>query len=102
MHFVVVVVVVVAVVVVVCCCNQNYKDNDQCGGSHWRAAGNKPKRKGNLDETGLEIAGCRHGLAQWAVNMFQGELYGYAHFLQVKRMIPRKVCFAYMRCSVYI
>lgn len=38
------------------------------------------EKKKNLDETGLEIAGCRHGLAQWAVNMFQGEIYGYANY----------------------
>jgi hypothetical protein len=41
-----------------------------------------------LDETGLEIAGCRHGLAQWAVNMFRGEIYGYANYIRVFKMIP--------------
>ena len=51
------------------------------------------KKKARQDETGLEIAGCRHGLAQWAVNMYYGELYGYAHFLQQKRMIPSSVTF---------
>lgn len=35
--------------------------------------------------------GCRHGLAQWAVNMFQGELYGYANFIHQKKMIPASV-----------
>lgn len=35
--------------------------------------------------------GCRHGLAQWAVNMFQGELYGYANFIHQKKMIPAGV-----------
>ena len=35
--------------------------------------------------------GCRHSLAQWAVNMFQGELYGYANFIHQKKMIPASV-----------
>ena len=28
-----------------------------------------------LDETGLEVPGCRHGLALRALNMFRGEMY---------------------------
>lgn len=28
-----------------------------------------------LDETGLEVGGCRHAIAQKAVNMFCGEMY---------------------------
>lgn len=40
-----------------------------CRESHWRAASNKGRKTAKLDETGLEIAGYRHGLAQWAVNM---------------------------------
>lgn len=50
------------------------EDNNSCGEIHWKAAGNKLKERANADETGLEIAGCRHGLAQWAVNMYQGEI----------------------------
>ena len=38
-----------------------------CGESVWRAAANSMKKKKNPDETGLEIAGCRHGTAQDAV-----------------------------------
>ena len=38
------------------------KDN-VCGSSEWRAANNKPLKRAKLDETGLEIAGCRHGFA---------------------------------------
>ena len=64
-----------------------------CGESHWRAASNKGRKTAKLDETGLEIAGCQHGLAQWAVNMYQGELYCYAHYIQVKKMIPARVAF---------
>ena len=71
--------------------NQNFADDGKCGETNWRAAGNKSKRKTHLDETGLEIAGCRHGLAQWAVNMFRGEIYGYANFIRVHKMIPNSV-----------
>lgn len=73
-----------------------------CGESHWRAASNKGRKTAKLDETGLEIAGCRHGLAQWAVNMYQGELYGYAHYIQVKKMIPAGVAFFLGRCCMQI
>lgn len=65
-----------------------------CGESHWRAASNKGRKTAKLDETGLEIAGCRHGLAQWAVNMYQGELYGYANYIHVKKMIPAGVTYS--------
>lgn len=68
------------------------RDN-RCGESHWRAANNSGKKGHRQDETGLEIAGCRHGLAMWAVNMFQGELYGYAHYIQEKHMSCAKVKF---------
>ena len=39
------------------------------------------------------VIGCRHGLAQWAVNMFQGELFGYANYIHLKKMIPAGVNF---------
>ena len=29
----------------------------------------------------IEIAGCRHGMAQHAVNMTREHVYGYAHYL---------------------
>ena len=64
-----------------------------CGETNWRAAGNILRKKKNVAETGLEIAGCRHALAQKAVNMFQGEVYGYAHFLQCNYFIPKNVEF---------
>ncbi|XP_067055175.1 uncharacterized protein [Acropora muricata] len=65
--------------------------DNRCGDSHWRAANNSGRKSAKLDETGLEIAGCRHGLAQWAVNMFQGELFGYANYIHLKKMIPSGV-----------
>lgn len=66
-------------------------DDRMCGESHWKAAKNAPRRRAKVDETRLEIAGCRHGLAQWAVNMYQGEIYGYALYLQSKKMLPAGV-----------
>ena len=71
------------------------KDNHQklCGDSTWHAAGNSIQRKRNLSETGLEIAGCRHALAQHAVNMMYGEVYGYAHYMQLNYFIPNNVKF---------
>ena len=59
-----------------------------CGDTSWRAARTNElqgKRK-NLDETGLEILGCRHSIAQAAVNMFKGEIYNYAYYLQKKNL----------------
>lgn len=50
-------------------------------------------RKKNLSETGLETAGCRHAIAQKAVNMMYGEINGYAHYLQTAFFIPKKVQF---------
>lgn len=71
------------------------KDNQQklCGDSTWHAAGNSIQRKRNLSETGLEIAGCRHAVAQHAVNMMYGEVYGYAHYMQLNYFIPKNVKF---------
>jgi len=57
-------------------------DDSKCGDTTWRVAGNLMKKTKNLYETGLEILGCRHGLAQASINMFYGEVYGYAHYLQ--------------------
>ena len=68
-------------------------DNNKCGDTRWRAAGNTLRKKKNLSETGLEIAGCRHSLAQKAVNMMFGKIYGYAHYLQTTYFIPRNVQF---------
>lgn len=67
--------------------------DSSCGDTTWTAAGNSLKKKKNLDETGLEILGCRHSLAQAAVNMFYGEIYGYAHYLQKEYLLSRSVDF---------
>ena len=43
-----------------------------CGTTRWKAAKASSKTMANLDETGLEVAGCHHGIVQKAVNMFRG------------------------------
>lgn len=37
------------------------------------------------------LTDCRHGLTQWAVNLFQGELFGYTNYIHLK--IPAGVNF---------
>ena len=39
-----------------------------------------------LDETGLELATCRHVLAKKAINMFRGEVFGYPYFFNKESM----------------
>ena len=46
-----------------------------CGTSRWKAAKATSKTMKGLDETGVVVAGCRHIIAQKAVNMFRGEMY---------------------------
>lgn len=66
---------------------------NKCGESTWKAARNKNVKSSKLDETGLDIAGCRHSLAQFAVNMFRGELYGYAHYILAKKFAEKPLEF---------
>nr|XP_045587441.1 uncharacterized protein LOC123749395 [Procambarus clarkii] len=57
-----------------------------CGVSTLKAAKNKPVSFRSLDETGISMASCRHGIILAALNMYQGELYSYAHYLQMNRL----------------
>ena len=72
---------------------QKNTSNSYCGTSNWKAARNTANVRSKLDETGLEVAGCRHALAQSALNMYQGELFGYTHYLQINRLVPQGVMF---------
>ena len=63
-------------------------DSNTCGKTVWKAANVTSNSRRNQDETGLEVAGCRHALAQKAVNMFRGEQYGYPHYLHVFALMP--------------
>ncbi len=42
---------------------------------------------------GLRLLVADNALAQGAVNMYQGELFGYTHYLQVNRLVPQGVMF---------
>ncbi len=46
---------------------------------------------------------CRHQLGQKALNMHQGELYGYALYLIQKHMIPRNVQYVFsdVMCKMF-
>lgn len=56
-----------------------------CAASHWTAAKELAKKSSSkLDEEGLEIAVCRHGVLLMALNMFRGEIFAYPLFLQKK------------------
>nr|XP_045595346.1 uncharacterized protein LOC123756321 [Procambarus clarkii] len=57
-----------------------------CGVSTLKAAKNKPVSFRSLDETGISMASFRHGIILAALNMYQGELYSYAHYLQMNRL----------------
>ena len=57
-------------------------ESSLCGSSRWLAARNRQQNGGTRDETGLELVSCRHCIAQKAVNMFRGEIFGYAYYLQ--------------------
>ena len=45
-----------------------------CGTTRWKGVKASSKTMPNLDDTGLEVADCLHGIAQKAVNMFRGEM----------------------------
>ena len=78
---------------------KNNAKSSMCGESTWRAARNRAEEKKNLDETGLEILGCRHTVAQAAVNVFQGEIYSYAHYLQ-KHVLTRNNTLFLWYCNI--
>ncbi|XP_045585129.2 uncharacterized protein [Procambarus clarkii] len=63
--------------------NLKTQSSHMCGVSTLKAAKNKPVSFRSLDETGISMASCRHGIILAALNMYQGELYSYAHYLQM-------------------
>ena len=58
--------------VYICMCTMQM--SGMCGTSRWKAAKASSKKMKNLDETGLIVSGCRHSIAQKAINMFRGEI----------------------------
>lgn len=67
---------------------QNSESASLCGETYWKAGGNSPRKRRNLDETGLEILECWHAVAQAALIMHRGEIYGNADYLQKNYLIP--------------
>lgn len=53
-----------------------------CGASQWSAARETARRASKLDEEGLEVAVCRHGVILKGLNMYRGEIFAYPLFLQ--------------------
>ena len=53
-----------------------------CGSTFWKAAQDQSRKFAKLDETGIVMISCRHRIAQKALNMFRGELFGYSYYLQ--------------------
>ena len=90
-----------------------------CGSTRWKAAKAVSKTMANLDETGLEVAGCRHALALKAINMFHGEMqvfyvcarmndhvklsysFGYPHYLHTKKFSKTRCVWADVMCQYW-
>lgn len=53
---------------------QTATEPGMCGTTRWKTAQAASKTMPHQDEMGVELAGCRHGIAQKAVNMFHGEM----------------------------
>lgn len=56
---------------------------DVCGPATFTAGREiSQKSRAKVDEEGLEIAVCRHGVLLQALNHYRGEIYAYPMFLQ--------------------
>ncbi|KAK0131236.1 hypothetical protein N1851_034058 [Merluccius polli] len=65
-----------------------------CGKSQWTAARETAKKSGSkVDEEGVEVAVCRHGILFKALNMFRGEIYAYPLFLQKEVALGHNIQF---------
>ena len=65
-----------------------------CGKSQWTAARETAKKSGSkVDEEGVEVAVCRHGILFKALNMFRGEIFAYPLFLQKELAMAYKIQF---------
>nr|XP_055048132.1 uncharacterized protein LOC129433494 [Misgurnus anguillicaudatus] len=63
-----------------------------CGGQWSAARETSQKSSSKVDEEGLELAVCRHGVLLCALNMFRGEVFAYPLYLQ-KKMACKPVKF---------
>lgn len=55
----------------------------KCGAGQWTAARESANKSASkLDEEGVEVAVCRHGVLLKGLNMFRGEIFAYPLYLQ--------------------
>eukprot|EP00795_Rhopilema_esculentum_P017827 gene17827-9517_t len=66
-----------------------------CGSTLWKAAQERSRKFAKLDETGIVMISCRHRIAQKALNMFRGELFGYSYYLQKNFLAERGLTMLY-------
>ncbi|XP_028452075.1 uncharacterized protein LOC114567259 isoform X3 [Perca flavescens] len=59
-----------------------------CGGEWLAAQETSYRSRSKVDEEGLELAVCGHGVLLAALNMFRGEIYAYPMFLQ-NQLVPK-------------
>lgn len=65
----------------------------RCGAGQWTAARESANKSASkLDEEGVEVAVCRHGVLLKALNMFRGEIFAYPLYLQ-KQLASQTVQF---------
>ncbi|XP_058499448.1 uncharacterized protein LOC131468831 [Solea solea] len=65
----------------------------RCGAGQWTAARESASKSASkLDEEGVEVAVCRHGVLLKGLNMFRGEIFAYPLYLQ-KQLASQTVQF---------
>ncbi|ROL54010.1 hypothetical protein DPX16_15608 [Anabarilius grahami] len=65
----------------------------RCGAGQWTAARESANKSASkLDEEGVEVAVCRHGVLLKGLNMFRGEIFAYPLYLQ-KQLASQNVQF---------
>lgn len=74
----------------------------RCGAGQWTAARESANKSASkLDEEGVEVAVCRHGVLLKGLNMFRGEIFAYPLYLQ-KQLASQTVQVSALMWSAYI
>ncbi|KAJ8262138.1 hypothetical protein GJAV_G00162820 [Gymnothorax javanicus] len=71
---------------------KNTQGRGTCGDSQWTAARETSRKARKLDEEGMEVAVCRHGVLLKGLNMYRGEIFAYPLYLQ-RELMPAKAKF---------
>ncbi|XP_045030666.1 uncharacterized protein LOC123473655 [Daphnia magna] len=66
------------------------KSSETCGDSIFKAARSDAGKFKKLDETGIMMRSCRHGIVDKAVNIHHGETFRHTHFIHLD--LPEKGC----------